>query len=369
LLFLGDDNLPPPHMITQMLNHIRQGRPVVTGLYFSRSLPLQPMIWKDEYLQGGCWDWHIGDIIQIYAAGCDALMINMDYVKDKIEMPWFSHDYRLIPPALESREKSRTHLTEDFYFYAKLKDAGIPVFCDTGIIVGHQDRESGIIYSLPMDYPQAKPGSEIPRKKDILIADIGAGLRPDPLHLTGDVVRFDINPKNKPDVLCDVRTIPEPDNKYDLVLASHILEHLRGMEAAKALSEWVRILKVGGKIIVRVPNIKWAMKRILEMKHTEYDLMMLYGMQTDNGQVHYNGFWAESLGGLAQMVTELGEIKIAYTGGEGAEESEITLTATKVKSKVTPILSEAFEKDEQFNSDRPNVGKRGANRKRSVKPV
>lgn len=458
LLFLGDDNLPPADMIIKMLDHVRRGRPVITGLYFSRSLPLQPMIWKDEYMQGGYWDWHIGDILQIYAAGCDALMINMDAVKDKIEFPWFDINYRLaheepknsnsklgigrvlsckrsfinfdgnyasaicavddgaiivyedercreievggkkvkilLPHSLfavikdydnikfnhmsdfdiiidpckegeledvipiceanrraESEQsplltgKSYTHLTEDFYFYAKLKAAGIPVFCDTGIQVGHQDRQSGITYALPPDYPQAKPGCEIPRKKDILIADIGSGLRADPIHLEGDVVRFDMNPNCKPNVLCDVTSIPEQDNKYDIVLASHVLEHIPGMEAAKTLSEWVRILKVGGKIIVRVPNIKWAMKRILETKHTIYDLQVIYGMQTDSGQIHYNGFWAESLGGLGQMVTELGDLKISFTGPAGAEDSEITLTAIKTKSKEIPILSEVFDKD------------------------
>jgi len=366
LFFLGDDNLPPPETLNKLLWHIQCGRPVITGLYFSRSIPIQPMIWAEDYLQGGYWDWHIGELIQVYAAGCDCLMLNMDYLVDKIERPWFSLDYHLIPPSKNTHSRAGSALTEDFYFYALLRKAGIPVYCDTGILVGHQDRTTGLIYGLPADYPQAKLGSDIPRKTDILIADIGCGLRPDPIHLEGDVVRFDFNKVTQPDVLCDVRKIPEPAGKFDIVLASHILEHLGMWEAPQAIEEWTRILKIGGKLIVRVPNIDWAMKRILERKQSPYDLQMLYGMQTDPGQYHKVGFWKESLEALAQMITELGEIKVEFTGNEGTVDSELTLTAIKIKDKEPIIVSEVFDANDKHSAA---ISERSQNDQRSEQRV
>ena len=43
-----------------------------------------------------------------------------------------------------------------------------------------------------------------------------------------------------------------PDGKYDFVLASHVLEHIAN--PMEALREWNRILKVGGAMLVIVPD-------------------------------------------------------------------------------------------------------------------
>lgn len=45
---------------------------------------------------------------------------------------------------------------------------------------------------------------------------------------------------------------PFPDNSVDEILASHILEHLP--DTVAALDEWWRIVKPGGKIVIRVPS-------------------------------------------------------------------------------------------------------------------
>ena len=57
----------------------------------------------------------------------------------------------------------------------------------------------------------------------------------------------------KPDIECDVREIPLPDEHADSAYAIHVLEHFYRWETEKVLSEWVRLLKPGGKLIIEVP--------------------------------------------------------------------------------------------------------------------
>ncbi len=45
-----------------------------------------------------------------------------------------------------------------------------------------------------------------------------------------------------------------PDNTFDIIYASHILEHVPWYQVEKTLKEWVRVLKKGGVLEVWVPD-------------------------------------------------------------------------------------------------------------------
>lgn len=56
---------------------------------------------------------------------------------------------------------------------------------------------------------------------------------------------------SKIDLVCDIVNVPEPDCSFDVVLCSEVFEHLP--DALKALDEFARLLKPGGKLILTAP--------------------------------------------------------------------------------------------------------------------
>jgi len=57
------------------------------------------------------------------------------------------------------------------------------------------------------------------------------------------------------DYVCDAsKRLPFPDNTFELIYASHILEHVPWYQTEAALREWVRVLKKDGVLEVWVPD-------------------------------------------------------------------------------------------------------------------
>ena len=63
--------------------------------------------------------------------------------------------------------------------------------------------------------------------------------------------------RNMPDVFGDARKLNYPDNTFNEVRASHILEHLDQSETISTIKEWWRVLKVGGFVRIIVPDFKF----------------------------------------------------------------------------------------------------------------
>src|SRR6516225_4250908 len=67
-------------------------------------------------------------------------------------------------------------------------------------------------------------------------------------------------------ILGDALSLPYPDETFDCVIASEILEHIPQDDAA--IAELVRVLKVGGTLAVTVP--RWFPERVCWLLSDEY---------------------------------------------------------------------------------------------------
>ena len=70
-------------------------------------------------------------------------------------------------------------------------------------------------------------------------------------------INIDSVAENKPDVVLDIsHPLPYEDKSVDEILAEDLLEHFDKYMRYIVFYEWSRILKVGGKITIQVPNFK-----------------------------------------------------------------------------------------------------------------
>jgi len=83
------------------------------------------------------------------------------------------------------------------------------------------------------------------------------------------------------DLKCDLRKLEIKSDSADAVAAIHVLEHFYDWEAFDLLTEWKRILKPGGKMIIEVPCLdkvfayianKITKKQILEKYMTVFPI-------------------------------------------------------------------------------------------------
>lgn len=86
---------------------------------------------------------------------------------------------------------------------------------------------------------------EFPWRKIFIGAMVDVGCGPDPLPFDG-VVKFDMEDG-------DANYLSQyfPENHFDLVHASQVLEHMH--DPRKALKEWIKVTKSGGHICWSVP--------------------------------------------------------------------------------------------------------------------
>lgn len=375
VFFLGDDVIPPPETLLMMLDHWRRGYKAVTGVYWTKGFPLQPYIFHD-FMGGAFYDWKCGEFLKIAWAGCDCLMLDVKMLKE-VGYPWFSLDYEFVKPVTNpDGRQGRKHesKTEDLYFYTKLKEHGVDVYCDTSIQCLHQDRKTGHLWGLTTNMPQY---SGVPTaEKGLLIADVGCGDTINPLAQQNTVLRYDSNPEVRPDVRCDIRKIPEDDNVFDMVIASHILEHLPIKDAEKTLKEWLRILKPEGKLVVKVPDIRYACERIArgdlgfidQTTGMPYYLLMLYGMQTSEGQFHKNGFVKEMLEALAKSISD--NISVENTcPDDGGFTSELTLTILKTNPSEKMKIHEKWPMHQAGNQNPVIEGIENGHKQEKVKNI
>jgi predicted SAM-dependent methyltransferase len=109
-------------------------------------------------------------------------------------------------------------------------------------------------------------------------------------------VNVDFNAFNAPDLLADARKLDFlPACHYEEVLAQDVLEHLPRTHSAFTLAHWNRLLRMGGRLVLRVPSVL-GIARLLESpqwsspERQEDLIQCLFGTQAYTGDFHFTSF-------------------------------------------------------------------------------
>lgn len=149
VLFLDDDTAPPKDIITKLLAHDLD---MVTGLYFMRSYPHQPIIfdWNDD--KGGAV-WHLlseGEtgLIPVYTAGLGAALIKTSVFKTMKELG-YTFQTPMGAAWITLGELEPDHWCDDIAFFKRANKAGFKLFCDLTCISGHA--ATAVVYPRYVD--------------------------------------------------------------------------------------------------------------------------------------------------------------------------------------------------------------------------
>lgn len=183
LLFWEDDNIPPNDALIRLNEYmITKTAPVIAGMYFTKSIPPEPMVYK-EFGSGYFGDWKLGE--KVWVKGCPfgftlihvsllkalwdespEYVVNGQTTRRVFNIPNKAH---VDPETGAWQTETGTsdlawckRLVEDRIFekagWPEIQKKEYPILCDTSIFVKHIDRISGVQYptAIPQGFLQGK---------------------------------------------------------------------------------------------------------------------------------------------------------------------------------------------------------------------
>ncbi len=239
LFFLGDDVVPPPHAMRQLIYRM-ENHPnvdVVGGVYVAKADPPAPLVFMGNG-KGSYWDWKIGEFFECTGLGMDCTLIRTDILK-KMSPPWFETiDIDRHADGIASIEQ----WTEDLRFCKKVTDAGGHVFCDGAIICEHHDVYAKKAWVLPSDsLPMRQKG--VTKDKRCLLLGSTLALN----DTSFDVIRCTEEFDPSADYRVSYYDLPFERDQFDFTIVNtHILD------IERLLPELKRVTKVAAKIAINL---------------------------------------------------------------------------------------------------------------------
>ena len=129
----------------------------------------------------------------------------------------------------------------------------------------------------------------------------------------------------------DLSKLEVEDGSVDEIYTSHVFEHIQINDIYSVLEEWERALCIGGKIVMRLPNLETEVKKWLDAPDDKkwFEVHRIFGSQSHEGNTHFNGHNPESL----KWLIERFNFKVINLGvGNRGYGEEIQLTAEKINT-------------------------------------
>jgi predicted SAM-dependent methyltransferase len=122
---------------------------------------------------------------------------------------------------------------------------------------------------------------------------------------------------NISDIKCDLRKLEIASDSADAVAAIHVLEHFYEWEVADLLTEWKRVLKPGGKMILELPCMDKVFAYVTNCVHSKeplqpfMTLMALYG-DPKHKSIPMTHKWGWFQNPLRNMLESVGMTEIKF---------------------------------------------------------
>ena len=161
------------------------------------------------------------------------------------------------------------------------------------------------------------------------------------------------------DLNADLGDLPFDDGSVGEIYTSHVFEHIGLSDMYAVITEWRRVLRDGGKLVLRLPNLEHEVKLWLNAPDDKkwFAVHNIFGSQSHEGNTHLNG---HNPGSLKSFIESFNFNVISCELGNMGYGEEIQCTAIKLKDKEQskPIYNCHFV-------DGPFVGIKGDNEDKS----
>lgn len=168
--------------------------------------------------------------------------------------------------------------------------------------------------------------------------NVGSGYLPLPGYTNIDL-KVD-EPNYAVDVICDIRKLKDiyKDNSVDEIFAKDVIEHVKRMEVSKLLQDFYDLLKPGGVLKFRVPDIDRIMDEYFTHREDSdarqrFDRMvhLIFGDQNFLTNYHLTAFRADY---VIEDLEKMG-FKVMPRSFDGGRDLRITA----IKGDIEPLVT------------------------------
>ena len=143
-----------------------------------------------------------------------------------------------------------------------------------------------------------------------------------------------------------VETLPFPSESFDLVTSFDVLYHLRVSDDQRALREFARVLRPGGRLLLRVPAHEWLRRDHDRVVHTRHR----YTRREVNDKLRAAGLRPERVTYANTLLLPPAVAwRLLHGGQAAAPESDVQLPPQLLNQLLTRLLRAEGRWLERFN--------------------